>query len=124
MNTFVIALSDAAATLENVGGKGMSLAKLLSAQLPVPPGSLVLTNTGLRAPWVLRRRAGGCCVNHSSTKSQARACSALKPQPVPARPRSSLAPASRAHNCSCLVASGWGAPLLHDAPTFVGGSTI
>ncbi|MFN8503514.1 PEP/pyruvate-binding domain-containing protein [Kouleothrix sp.] len=43
MNTFVIALSDAAATLENVGGKGMSLAKLLSAQLPVPGGFHVTT---------------------------------------------------------------------------------
>lgn len=34
----VLSLSDAGATLESVGGKGLSLAKMLSAGLPVPGG--------------------------------------------------------------------------------------
>jgi rifampicin phosphotransferase len=38
MATFVLCLSDAQATLENVGGKGMSLARLARAGLPVPDG--------------------------------------------------------------------------------------
>jgi phosphoenolpyruvate synthase/pyruvate phosphate dikinase len=38
MSTFVLPLSDPQATLENVGGKGMSLARLSRAGLPVPPG--------------------------------------------------------------------------------------
>jgi rifampicin phosphotransferase len=40
---FVLSLSDASATLENVGGKGLSLAKMLSAGLPVPGGFHVTT---------------------------------------------------------------------------------
>lgn len=43
MNAFVLSLSDSNATLENVGGKGMSLAKMLSAGLPVPGGFHVTT---------------------------------------------------------------------------------
>jgi pyruvate,water dikinase len=43
MNAFTLALSDPDATLENVGGKGMSLAKMLSAGLPVPGGFHVTT---------------------------------------------------------------------------------
>ncbi len=38
MSTFVLPLSDPQATLEVVGGKGMSLARLSRAGLPVPPG--------------------------------------------------------------------------------------
>src|SRR5579871_5728613 len=34
----VLALDDPAATLERVGGKGASLARLAAAGLPVPPG--------------------------------------------------------------------------------------
>jgi pyruvate,water dikinase len=40
---FVLTLTDPHATLENVGGKGMSLAKMLSAGLPVPAGFHVTT---------------------------------------------------------------------------------
>ncbi len=43
MQTYVLPLSDFAATLENVGGKGMSLAKLIRAGLPVPDGFHVTT---------------------------------------------------------------------------------
>src|SRR5512146_206766 len=43
MSTFVLSLSDSQATLENVGGKGMSLAKLARAGLPVPDGFHVTT---------------------------------------------------------------------------------
>ena len=39
----VLPLADAAATLERVGGKGMSLAKMLGAGLPVPGGFHVTT---------------------------------------------------------------------------------
>ena len=40
---FVLSLCDPDATLENAGGKGMSLAKMLSAGLPVPDGFHVTT---------------------------------------------------------------------------------
>ncbi|KPV48326.1 pyruvate phosphate dikinase, partial [Kouleothrix aurantiaca] len=43
MNEFVLPLADADATLERVGGKGMSLAKMLAAGLPVPGGFHVTT---------------------------------------------------------------------------------
>lgn len=43
MTAFVLSLADRDATLENVGGKGMSLAKMLSAGLPVPGGFHVTT---------------------------------------------------------------------------------
>src|SRR6266516_2496843 len=39
----VLALDDPAATLEQVGGKGASLARLVAADLPVPPGFHVTT---------------------------------------------------------------------------------
>src|SRR5437588_450826 len=39
----VLALDDPAATLEQVGGKGASLARLAQAGLPVPPGFHVTT---------------------------------------------------------------------------------
>ncbi|MCE7984443.1 MAG: phosphoenolpyruvate synthase [Caldilinea sp. CFX5] len=39
----VLALDDAAATLERVGGKGASLARLVRAGLPVPPGFHITT---------------------------------------------------------------------------------
>lgn len=39
----ILALDDAAATLEQVGGKGASLARLAAAGLPVPPGFHVTT---------------------------------------------------------------------------------
>jgi rifampicin phosphotransferase len=40
---YILTLSDPLATLENVGGKGMSLAKLIRAGLPVPDGFHVTT---------------------------------------------------------------------------------
>jgi len=43
MIPFVLPLSDPNATLENVGGKGMSLAKLARAGLPVPGGFHITT---------------------------------------------------------------------------------
>ena len=39
----ILALDDASATLELVGGKGASLARLVAAGLPVPPGFHVTT---------------------------------------------------------------------------------
>ncbi|MGD0708627.1 MAG: PEP/pyruvate-binding domain-containing protein [Anaerolineaceae bacterium] len=44
MSTFILPLSDLEATLEAVGGKGMSLAKLSQAGLPVPGGFHVTTD--------------------------------------------------------------------------------
>ena len=44
MSTFILSLADARATLQNVGGKGMSLAKLARAALPVPDGFHVTTD--------------------------------------------------------------------------------
>ena len=38
MNAYAIPLSDPQATLENVGGKGISLTKMISAGFPVPNG--------------------------------------------------------------------------------------
>ncbi len=38
MSTFVLSLADPNATLENVGGKGVSLAKMARIGLPVPDG--------------------------------------------------------------------------------------
>ncbi|HEX6035321.1 MAG TPA: PEP/pyruvate-binding domain-containing protein [Anaerolineales bacterium] len=43
MKPYVLPLSDSQATLENVGGKGMSLAKLAWAALPVPDGFHITT---------------------------------------------------------------------------------
>ncbi len=43
MSSFILQLSDLQATLENVGGKGMSLAKLSRAGLPVPGGFHITT---------------------------------------------------------------------------------
>jgi rifampicin phosphotransferase len=43
MSTFILPLSDSQATLDNVGGKGMSLARLAQAGLPVPGGFHVTT---------------------------------------------------------------------------------
>jgi len=43
MNAYVISLSDTQATLENVGGKGMSLAKMINAGFPIPDGFHVTT---------------------------------------------------------------------------------
>lgn len=43
MNAYIIPLSDPQATLENVGGKGMSLAKMIRAGFPVPNGFHVTT---------------------------------------------------------------------------------
>src|SRR5947209_16535512 len=39
----VLQLDDASATLEQVGGKGASLARMAAAGLPVPPGFYVTT---------------------------------------------------------------------------------
>src|SRR6266571_196558 len=39
----VLALDDVSATLEHVGGKGASLARLAAAGLPVPPGFHITT---------------------------------------------------------------------------------
>jgi phosphoenolpyruvate synthase/pyruvate phosphate dikinase len=43
MNSYILPLSDSQADLETVGGKGMSLAKLANAGLPVPDGFHVTT---------------------------------------------------------------------------------
>jgi phosphoenolpyruvate synthase/pyruvate phosphate dikinase len=43
MSTFVLTLSDPQSTIENVGGKGMSLAKMANAGLPIPGGFHVTT---------------------------------------------------------------------------------
>jgi phosphoenolpyruvate synthase/pyruvate phosphate dikinase len=43
MTTLILSLADPAATLETVGGKGVSLARLRSAGLPVPGGFHVTT---------------------------------------------------------------------------------
>ncbi|HEX2998284.1 MAG TPA: PEP/pyruvate-binding domain-containing protein, partial [Anaerolineales bacterium] len=43
MKSFVLPLSNTEATLETVGGKGMSLAKMINAGLPVPDGFHVTT---------------------------------------------------------------------------------
>src|SRR5436309_7339880 len=42
-SSLVLALDDASATLEQVGGKGASLARLAAAGLPVPPGFHITT---------------------------------------------------------------------------------
>src|SRR6266700_851195 len=39
----ILALDDASATLEQVGGKGASLARMARADLPVPPGFHITT---------------------------------------------------------------------------------
>ena len=43
MKTYILPLSDPNADLETVGGKGMSLAKLANAGLPVPGGFHITT---------------------------------------------------------------------------------
>ena len=43
MSTYVLKLSDPQATLENVGGKGMSLAKMINVGFPVPDGFHITT---------------------------------------------------------------------------------
>ena len=43
MKSYILPLSDSQADLETVGGKGMSLAKLANAGLPVPGGFHVTT---------------------------------------------------------------------------------
>ena len=43
MATFVLPFSDSQATLERVGGKGLSLARLAQAGLPVPGGFHITT---------------------------------------------------------------------------------
>lgn len=45
MKSYILSLSDSQATLENVGGKGMSLAKLSRAGIPVPNGFHITTET-------------------------------------------------------------------------------
>ena len=44
MSTFILSLTDSKATIENVGGKGMSLARLACAGLPVPGGFHISTD--------------------------------------------------------------------------------
>ena len=43
MSTYILKLSEHQATLENVGGKGMSLAKMINAGFPVPDGFHITT---------------------------------------------------------------------------------
>jgi len=45
MKSFTLPLSDSQATLENVGGKGMSLAKMIGAGFPVPDGFHITTES-------------------------------------------------------------------------------
>jgi phosphohistidine swiveling domain-containing protein/uncharacterized protein (UPF0147 family) len=44
MNKFILSLNDAHANIENVGGKGASLARLKNAGLPVPDGFFITTS--------------------------------------------------------------------------------
>jgi pyruvate,water dikinase len=44
MNTYILPLADTRADLETVGGKGMSLARMLNAGLPVPDGFHITTD--------------------------------------------------------------------------------
>ncbi len=48
MKQYLLPLSDPHATLENVGGKGMSLAKMIGAGFPVPDGFHVTTEAYCR----------------------------------------------------------------------------
>ena len=41
---YILTLSDSLATLDNVGGKGMSLAKMIQAGFPVPNGFHITTD--------------------------------------------------------------------------------
>ena len=43
MKPYILSLSDTHATLETIGGKGLSLAKMINAGLPVPNGFHVTT---------------------------------------------------------------------------------
>ena len=54
MNPYILSLEHKQASLEMVGGKGMSLSKLLTAGIPVPDGStgmpsIALQRQGLRS---------------------------------------------------------------------------
>ncbi len=53
----VLALDDASATLEEVGGKGASLAHMAAAGLPVPPGFHITTAAYRRFVYETRREA-------------------------------------------------------------------
>ena len=44
VSPFVLALDDASATLDTVGGKGASLVRMAAAGLPVPPGFHITTS--------------------------------------------------------------------------------
>jgi phosphoenolpyruvate synthase/pyruvate phosphate dikinase len=48
VNTFVLPMDSAEATLDKVGGKAASLARLSRAGFPVPPGFFV--TTGILSP--------------------------------------------------------------------------
>ncbi|HLO16042.1 MAG TPA: PEP/pyruvate-binding domain-containing protein, partial [Anaerolineales bacterium] len=43
MSTFILPLADTKATLETVGGKGLSLAKMIQAGFPIPCGFHITT---------------------------------------------------------------------------------
>jgi rifampicin phosphotransferase len=78
MTAFVLTLADPDATLENVGGKGMSLAKMLSAELPVPGGFHVTTEAYRRfvasnqlQPRILEELAGIDAVDSTALEAAA-----------------------------------------------------
>ncbi len=48
MKPFTLPLSDSQATLENVGGTGMSLVKMIQAGVPIPDGFHVTTEAYCR----------------------------------------------------------------------------
>lgn len=62
-SNFILNLSDATASLEHVGGKGASLARLVAAGLPVPRGSHLTTAAYRRfvAEHGLQDSWAGCC---------------------------------------------------------------
>ena len=74
---FVVALDDASATVEEVGGKGASLARMAAAGLPVPPGFHITTAAYCRfitENWAARADHVGCqesdCRSASDTTSR------------------------------------------------------
>ncbi len=84
MNEFVLPLAAADATLERVGGKGMSLAKMLAAGLPVPGGFHVTTSAyrvfveaNALQPRILAALAGLDATDTTALEEAARTISAL-----------------------------------------------
>ena len=58
MKPFILSLADPQANLETVGGKGMSLAKLANAGIPVPDGFHI--TTAAYRQFVARQPSSSC----------------------------------------------------------------